>query len=296
MYNYNDIQNCLKDNFKILGDPQHIQFDNAKSLTDANSFSICWLRPGISNRETLIDENQCKVFICSEQEEFREMKDKVIILVDNPRLRFLQLVRQLFVKPITYGIHPTAIIHEEAQISSKVYIGPNCIIGKCIIGDDVVIYGNCYLFDDVQIGNHTTIMPNSTIGGIGFGYERNADSEFELFPHLGGVIIEDHVDIGANTCIDRGTLGNTIIKSGTKIDNLVHIAHNVVIGKNCAVIALAMIGGSTVIGDNCWVAPASTLRDGIKIGTGSTIGIGALVLKEIPDNETWIGVPAKKYI
>ena len=138
-------------------------------------------------------------------------------------------------------------------------------------------------------------MPNTTIGGTGFGYEKNTDGEFELFPHIGGVRIEKNVDIGANTCIDRGTLGNTIIGAGSKIDNLVHIAHNVKIGRNCAIIAHSMIGGSTVINDNCWVAPSACVRDGISIGSNSIIGLGSVVVKPIPDNEVWAGNPARKF-
>ncbi len=195
---------------------------------------------------------------------------------------------------LEYGIHPTAIIHPEAIISEKIFVGPNTVIGKCVIGDETIIYGNCYIFDNTTIGKNVTIMPNTTIGGTGYGYEKNEENEFELFPHIGGVQIENNVDIGANTCIDRGTLGNTIIGSGSKIDNLVHIAHNVAIGKNCAIIAHSMIGGSTIINDNSWVAPSSCLRDGISIGKNSIVGLGAVVVKTIPENETWIGNPAKK--
>jgi UDP-3-O-[3-hydroxymyristoyl] glucosamine N-acyltransferase len=107
------------------------------------------------------------------------------------------------------------------------------------------------------------------------------------------VIIEDCVDIGANTCIDRGTLGNTVIRRGAKIDNLVHIAHNVVVGENTMVIANAMIGGSTEIGADSWVAPSATLRDAIQIGAASTVGLGAVVTKSVPDGEVWAGNPAK---
>ena len=96
----------------------------------------------------------------------------------------------------------------------------------------------------MTVGKNVIIHSNTVIGADGFGYQRNKDGSFEKFPHIGGVIIEDHVEIGANTCIDRGALGNTIIRNGAKIDNLVHIAHNVVIGQNTAVIANAMIGGS----------------------------------------------------
>jgi UDP-3-O-[3-hydroxymyristoyl] glucosamine N-acyltransferase len=294
VYSFEDIQRCFNGELLCIGDKTLVRFDNAKPLQDANIYSICWIKDG-AELETIITKSPAKTFIISRNGEIQDFPDKVIIRVDNPRLRFLQLVKALFIKPIEYAIHPTAIIHPEAQLSSTVYIGPHCVIGKCILGEHVIIQGNCYIYDDVTIGNHVNVMPNTTIGGNGFGYERNEDKEFELFPHIGGVIIEDHVDIGANTCIDRGTLGSTIIRSGTKIDNLVHVAHNVVIGKNTAVIANALIGGSTVIGDNCWIAPSVTLRDGIKIGDNSVVGIGSLVLKDIPSNETWVGSPAKKF-
>lgn len=295
MFHFNDIQHCLKNELSCIGDPSLIAFDNAKTINDATSHSICWIREGLENAEEVMHKCHATVFICSNKFTYTLNKDKVFILVDKPRLRFLQLVRELFSKPVEYGIHPSAVIHHETKLSANVYVGPNCVIGKCIIGEHVIIQGNCYIYDDVNIGNHVHIMANTTIGSNGFGYERNQDNEFELFPHIGGVIIEDHVDIGANTCIDRGTLGSTIIRKGTKIDNLVHIAHNVVIGKNCAIIANTLIGGSTIIGDNCWIAPSVTLRDGIQVGDNSIVGMGSLVLKDIPANETWVGLPAKKY-
>jgi len=131
------------------------------------------------------------------------------------------------------------------------------------------------------------------IGADGFGYQRNDKGEFEKFPHIGGVVIKDNVEIGSNTSIDRGALGNTIIEEGAKIDNLVHIAHNVKVGKHSAVIANSMIGGSTIIGDYSWVAPSVCMRDQISTGNNVTIGLGAVVLKSIPEGETWTGSPAK---
>jgi UDP-3-O-[3-hydroxymyristoyl] glucosamine N-acyltransferase len=143
---------------------------------------------------------------------------------------------------------------------------------------------------------HSAFLGNGAFlsgGPVGFGYSRNEKGELEKFPHLGGVVIEDDVDIGSNTSIDRGTLGNTLIRQGAKIDNLVHIAHNVVVGKHAAVIAHAMIGGSTVIGDYGWVAPSAALMNGIAIGTYATVGLGAVVTKDIPADETWAGIPAR---
>ncbi|MFA6455573.1 MAG: UDP-3-O-(3-hydroxymyristoyl)glucosamine N-acyltransferase, partial [Bacteroidota bacterium] len=153
--------------------------------------------------------------------------------------------------------------------------------------------GQCYIYDNVRIGKNVIIQAGAVIGGDGYGYSRNDKGEFEKFPHVGAVLIEDDVEIGANTCVDRGTLGNTIIREGAKIDNLVHIAHNVTVGKHAAVIAQSMIGGSTVIGDYGWIAPSASLMNGIKIGSKVTVGLGAVVTKNIPDGETWAGVPAQ---
>lgn len=131
------------------------------------------------------------------------------------------------------------------------------------------------------------------IGADGFGYQRNESGELEKFPHLGGVVIEDNVEIGSNTCIDRGTLGDTIIREGSKIDNLVHIAHNVIVGRHAIVIAHSMVGGSVRIGDYAWVSPSACLRDVISIGDRSTVGLGAVVVKDVPDGGTVMGTPAR---
>jgi UDP-3-O-[3-hydroxymyristoyl] glucosamine N-acyltransferase len=137
------------------------------------------------------------------------------------------------------------------------------------------------------------IHAGTVIGADGFGYERNDGGELEKFPHLGHVVLEDNVEVGSNTCIDRGTLGDTIIREGAKIDNLVHIAHNVVVGRHAVVIAHAMIGGSTRIGDYAWVAPCACVRDVVSIGDRAMIGLGAVVVRDVPDGATVMGIPAR---
>ena len=134
---------------------------------------------------------------------------------------------------------------------------------------------------------HSGVSRSSSRDGRGLG------GAFEKFPHVGGVQIGDTVEIGANTCIDKGTLGDTVIGDGSKIDNLVHIAHNVKVGRSCAIIAHCMVGGSTVIGDYSWVAPSSCLRDQLVIGRHATIGLGSVVTKAVADGDTVYGVPAR---
>ncbi len=294
MFGYKELMLSFKEAPICVGDPNQIHFDNAKSVMEANKTSICWIRDGLDVASTL-KHSAANTIICSNKKTYDVYPEKVLILVDNPRLCFLQMLTTLFSKPAVYGIHPTAIIDKDAELAEQVYIGAHTIIGKSQIGHQTHIGPYCHIHDSVKIGKSVKIKSHCSIGGSGFGYERQEDLSFQFFPHLGGVIIEDHVDIGAHTCIDRGTLGNTLIGVGSKIDNLIHIAHNVQVGKHCAIIAHALIGGGVTIGDYCWIAPSATIRDGLKIGDHSVVGIGALVLKDIPANETWIGSPAKRY-
>ena len=129
---------------------------------------------------------------------------------------------------------------------------------------------------------------NSTIGLAGFGYERDEGGYFKM-PHLGTIVIGDDVEVRSNTCIDRGTFSNTVIGNGTKIDNLVHIAHNCQIGQNVMVIAGTKVSGSVTIGDDAWLGTGCTIMQGVTIGEGATIGIGAVVLRDVAPGETVVG-------
>lgn len=292
-YKFSDFVDILEVSHKVFGN-QEVFFSNAKPFVEANEQSIIWLGNKVENKDTLIFTTKASVIICDNSFELQKYPmDKCLILVDNPRLIFLRIVEKLFLEKVTFGIHPTAYIHPEANVHKNTFIGAFTYIGKCIIGEGSIIYGNCYLYDNITIGQNVIIHAGTVIGADGFGYQKNELGELEKFPHIGGVIIEDNVEIGANTCVDRGTLGNTHIKKGAKIDNLVHIAHNVIVGENSAVIALSLVGGSTEIGNNAWIAPCVTIRDGIKIGQNATLGMGAVVTKSIPDNEIWAGNPAK---
>lgn len=145
-----------------------------------------------------------------------------------------------------------------------------------------------FIHPDAVIGAYTVI------GKDGFGWIRMEDNTLKKFPHAGNVVIEKNVVIGSNTCIDRAAVGSTVIGEGTKIDNLVHVAHGVKIGKNCLIVAGTIIGGSVEIGDNCFIGMGAKIKNKVTIGNGVTIGAGAVVLKNVPDGETWAGVPAKK--
>lgn len=293
VYTYEIIQSFLPTSHKIIGELNEIKFSNIKTIFEADSESLVWLNPTRTDRSILLQNTLAKIIICDFNTE-PLVANKIYIQVENPKLIFLRIVDELFGKKTIFEIHPTTVLHPEAVIHPNVYIGPFNIIGKVIIGENTVIKSHCFIADQTIIGNNVTIQHNSTIGSDGFGYSKNEIGELEKFPHIGGVIIEDFVEIGSNTCIDRGTLGNTIIKKGAKIDNLVHIAHNVEIGENCCIVANAMIGGSTKIENNTWISPSSSLRDGIIVGQGSTLGMGAVLMKSQPSETIWTGNPAKE--
>jgi UDP-3-O-[3-hydroxymyristoyl] glucosamine N-acyltransferase len=214
--------------------------------------------------------------------------------VSHPRRAFAKALERFGKAPRPRGIEPTAVLGENTTIGDAVYIGHGVILGdEVAVGDGTVIYENVVVRGGCRIGSNCTIHAGTVIGGDGFGYERDEDGEWIKFQHIGHVVIEDEVEIGANTCIDRGALGATLIKRGAKIDNLCHIAHNVTVGERAFVIALTMVGGSTAIDDDAWIAPGAVLRNGIEIGSSAMVGLGALVLEDVPAGEVVAGVPAK---
>lgn len=145
----------------------------------------------------------------------------------------------------------------------------------------------------IIIGENSQICSTSILGNEGFGFEPDENGDLVFFPHFGNVIIGNNVRIGSHTCIDRGNMHDTIIEDNVKIDNLVHIAHNVNIDKNTMVVAGAVICGSVKIGKNCFIGANSTIREHLTIGNNVVIGMGSVVTKNIPDNEIWAGNPAK---
>lgn len=223
-----------------------------------------------------------------------------LILVDNPRLAFIRIVNRIKnkeeeEKKTLAGISPTAVISENSKIGTNCYIGNFVVIGdNCSIGDNTVIYDRVSLVQNCDIGRDCIIQSGATIGSDGFAFERDYDSlELERFPHLSGVKIGNNVEICANSSIARGSLSDTIIGDGSKLDALVHVAHNVIIGRHCELTAGTIIGGSTTIGDTSWMGLNCTLKNKITIGGRVIVGCGAAVINDVPDEDIVAGVPAK---
>ena len=278
---------------KIIGDEnvvitEPIQLDKNNERADV----ILWA--SVQNYEVL---KQVKhgVLICQNIENEDIQPNCTYLLAENPRKAFRLLLQKYFMETETREIARTAVIDPSVKLGKNVSIGENVVIEKgCIIGDDTTIGHNTVIKSRTQIGNHVQIGASNVIGGVGFGYEKDENGDYEVIPHVGNVLIEDGVEIGNCTCVDRGVLGSTILRENCKIDNLVHIAHGVVVGRNALVIALALVAGSVEIGENAWIAPSSAIMQKVKIGKNATVGMGAVVLRNVGEGEVWVGNPAKK--
>jgi len=239
--------------------------------------------------------------------------EATLIKVENSYEAFASLLRLVDqARPRKKGIHATAIIESTSKIGSDVFIGPYAYIGEnCIIGDGCAIYPQVYIGDNTKLGNNCTINPGvkiyhdcilgegciihagTVIGSDGFGFAPQSDSEFMKIPQLGNVVLEDHVEIGANVAIDRATMGSTIIRKGVKLDNLIQIGHNVEVGENSVMAAQTGISGSTKVGKNCMFGGQVGLAGHIKIANGTKIGAQGGILGDVKEENTIIiGSPA----
>lgn len=296
-YNLSDILSLIKGEYRISGRTDGEGFTNLRPALEAENDSLVFVSADRKDKMDLIQRTRAKIIICDMtiSPPADILESKCLIQVDNPKLVFLRIGNALFKKLPPFGIHPTAVIHPEAKIHENTHIGPFTYIGNCNIEEGTIIYGHAYLYDNTVIGKNVVIHAGCIIGSDGLGHVRNENDEYEQFPHIGGVVIEDDVEICGNACIERGALGNTIIKKGAKIDNLVLVGHNVLVGSHTGIAANTMIAGSTVIGDYSWIAPCCDIRDYIKIGSRVFIGLGSTVTKDVPDGETWVGSPARLF-
>lgn len=274
------------------GDYHNFYVDNLAEVERVNETTLDWINPSKPNKQEIAENSKARVLLVDES--VAPIDDKVLIHVKNPKVALAEVGNHFFVEQPTAGIHPTAVVDPEAKIGNNVCIGAYSVIGKAIIGDDCVLDCNVRVYDDTVMGKGCVIKAGAVLGGAGFGYERDADGNKFRFPQIGQLIMGDYVEVGANTCIDRGALAVTIIGDYTKINNLCHIAHNNKIGKNVTITGCVNVSGSNVIDDDVWIAPNSSIRGWVHIGKKAIVGMGAVVVKDIPEGETWVGNPARK--
>lgn len=183
---------------------------------------------------------------------------------------------------------------EPAQVHPSVVVGLNVSIGKgVVIGEGTRIEPNVTIADNVRIGRHCWLKSGCVIGEAGFGLERDSDGTPVRMLHFGGVVIGDRVEVGAVTTVCQGTLGPTVIEDDAKIDDHVHVAHNCRIGKKAFVIACAELSGGVVLGEAAWIGPNASVLEQVKIGARAFVGLGAVVLRDVPDDTTVVGNPAR---
>lgn len=237
---------------------------------------------------------------------------KILIHVPNPRIAFAKALALFFPEQkFAAGIHPTAVVANSAQVDPTTHIGPHCVVGERVkigarsvlqagnfagddsqFGEDVNLFPNVTIYPRTQIGDRVRIHANSVIGADGYGYVQDGGIHRKV-PQIGNVVIGDDVEIGSNVSIDRGALGATVIGRGTKIDNLVQIAHNVEIGEHCLLCAQVGIAGSAKVGNYTVMGGQVGIASHLKIGSWVTIASKAGVMHDIPDGEKWLGAPAR---
>lgn len=219
---------------------------------------------------------------------------QAVIWSSNPRLDFCRVLERYFSPPRAAGIDPAALVSPAALIGERCSIGPGCVISEGVeIGDDSVLYGRVFIYPGTRIGKRVIIHAGAVLGADGFGFEKRPDGSWQKFPHLGGVVVGDDVEVGANSTIDRGTLGDTVVERGVKIDNLVHIAHNAQVGADSLIISGAVICGGARVGARTWVAPQACIRDRITVGGDATIGMGAIVNSDTAPGATMVAWHAR---
>jgi UDP-3-O-[3-hydroxymyristoyl] glucosamine N-acyltransferase len=238
----------------------------------------------------------------------------VRIIVDKPRDALIDLIPKLYASPPRVpGIHPTAIIgrsahvppdalvgpyamiEDGAQIGARATIGAHSVIGRdVVVGDDVTLFPAVTLYTGTRLGNRVIIQAGARIGSDGFGYTFRDNAHVKI-RHVGRCLIDDDVEIGANATIDRGSIDDTVVGAGTKIDNLVHIAHNVRIGRLCLLMAQVGVAGSVRVEDGCILAGQVGVSDHHTIGARAVLGAQSGVFGNVPAGETWSGYPARSH-
>ena len=271
----------------LIGDPS-IVVDNISSIANANSTSVTFLS-NLKYSSSLANSKACAVVV---HKNFEDDNKFNYLKSDDPYLTYAKLTK-LFKDEselVIPFIHDSAVISDTASVSKKVHIGANVFIGpNCIINENVIINANCSLVKDVEIDSDTTINYGTVLGSDGFGFAPS-NKGYVKIEQLGGLKIGKNVEIGANCTIDRGALDNTEIHDGVILDNLIHIAHNVVLGKNSAIAASCAIAGSSKIGQNFQMGGLSGVLGHLDICDDVTVGAHTLITKSIKQPGNYIGI------
>jgi len=292
-----------------------LEIDRVAKIEDAASGSLTFLAN--PKYEKYLGTTNATAVLVSRKLDLKKIESRaslIFIRVDDPYISFLYVLKRITptIDPFTLGIHTTAFISSKATLGKNVSVGAYAVIGEnavvgdntkigegCIIGiqaqvgTDCTLYPNVVVYHQCIIGNRVVLHSGAVVGSDGFGFAPKPDGTYEKIPQLGNVVIEDDVEIGANTTIDRAVMGDTRIKRGVKIDNLVQIAHNVVIGENTVIAAQTGISGSTKIGKHCMLGGQVGLSGHIEIADNTVIMAQSGVHSNINEpGKSFFGYPA----
>lgn len=287
--------NEQKYEFNLLGKAA-IVIDGFASLYNLADNKITWVKKWDDENIHIIKEKKNLVVVCSDCHHIEKLQNdnNAYIICNCPKMIFFEIMNRFFCDN-----QNNAVISQTAKIYTD-RIGQGCSIGDysviskdAVIGDYVTIGNHVTIIGKVNIGNYCKIESGVVIGEPGFGYYKLSNGHYKRVPHMGGVTIKDYVEIGANTCIDRGTIGDTTIGAHSKIDNLVHVGHNVKIGENVLVVAGVVLGGSCKLDDESYIAPGAVIRNQIEVRKKTFVGMQACVIADTLEGTTIMGVPAK---
>lgn len=268
-------------NLDMRGDPNTL-ISRVDSANASGLGSLCFAKS--YSWAQLVDSRA--VLLSSEGHLFK--RNGPILLSDTPRLDF---ARALSILESMVGF---VWASDDPLVHPSVRLGQHVVLGRGVkIGEGSVVNHHVVIGDEVVIGNRCVIKSGAVIGEEGFGFERDSHGHALRLPHLGSVRIGDDVEVGSLTTVCRGTLGDTVLRDGCKIDDHVHIAHNVDIGEDAFVIACAEVSGGVKIGPRAWIAPNAALLNQLTIGADAVVGLGAVVVKSVPDGAVVAGNPAK---
>lgn len=297
----------------IEGDPDVVVFKLAK-IEEAEQGCLSFLAN--PKYESFLYTTNASVVIVNGDLEITEPVKPTLIRVENAYSSFSVLLEMYnTIKLNKTGIEQPSFIHPDAKVAEDVYIGAFAYIGAgAIIGKGSKIYPNVYIGDNVEvgkyctffsgvkvyhdciIGDNTTIHSNAVIGSDGFGFAPQADGSYNKISQIGNVIIEQNVEVGANTCIDRATMGSTIIRKGVKLDNLIQIAHNAEVGSNTVIASQTGVSGSSKIGENCIIGGQVGIVGHISLAKGTQVQAKSGINKSIEEEDKkWGGAPATTY-
>ncbi len=293
-------------NQKIIG-PEHL------NKAGSNHISFIGNKKYINQWKT----SKACAAIVNENLDVEPGENRALIKVKNADLAIAKLLEVFDPGPPEFdiNIHPTAVVHQSAIVGKDCKIGAGCYVGKnVVLGNSVILYPNVTILDETKIGNGTIVWSgtvirerteignncifhnNVSIGADGFGYRPSEDGQgLTKIPQIGNVIIGNDVEIGANSCVDRGKFSSTIIGDGCKIDNLVQIAHNCVLGRSCILAGNSGLAGSVTLGDGVLMGGAVSVIDHITINSGAVIGAASVIIKDVPAGQTVLGHPAQEH-